>query len=93
MGVTRKVMQDFTFSGGTFVLKGTTVGIATGGLHHDDRFYENAQEFRPFRFVDMEEPEKHQFVSTSIEYHVWGYGSHAWYGFFVFLVFCSRLTM
>ena len=73
-------MKDFTFSDGTFVPKGTTIGVATGCIHLDDRFYENAEAFKPFRFADMEEPDKHQFVSTSIEYHVFGHGMHAWYG-------------
>jgi hypothetical protein len=83
VGVARKAMKDFTFSDGTFIPKGTMVGVATRCLHHDEKFYENANVFEPFRFAEMHEvdPEgaKYQFVSTAIEYLAFGLGKHAWY--------------
>ena len=48
-------MRDFTFADGTFIPKGTTIGVATECLNHDDKFYESAEAFKPFQFADMEE--------------------------------------
>ena len=81
--ITRKAMKDFTFSDGTFIPKGTMIGVATRCLHHDEKFYENANVFEPFRFAEMYEEDsegvKYQFVSTAIEYLAFGHGKHAWY--------------
>ena len=48
MTVVRKAMKDFTFSDGTFIPKGTMIGVATRSLHHDEKFYRNANVFQPF---------------------------------------------
>ena len=75
-------MKDFTFSDGTFIPKGTIIAVATRCVHHDEKFYENANVFHPFRFAEMREEDsgaKHQFTSTSIEYLPFGHGRHAWY--------------
>ena len=87
MSITRKAMKDFTFSDGTFIPKGTMIGVAARCLHYDEKFYENPNVFRPFRFAEMHGEDsdgaKHQFVSTSIEYLPFGHGKHAWYGVFI----------
>ncbi|PSS38083.1 hypothetical protein PHLCEN_2v63 [Hermanssonia centrifuga] len=81
LSMTRLAMQDFTFSDGTFVPKGSLVSVAAGPMHQDEEFYENAEIFNPWRFVDMREEEgegtKHQMVSTSLEYVTFGHGRHA----------------
>ncbi|KAH0837794.1 cytochrome P450 [Lanmaoa asiatica] len=84
----RKAMKDFTFSDGTFIPKGTLISAASGCIHLDDDFYENAAIFDPFRFARMREAvgegTKHQFVSTSLEYLPFGHGRNACPGrFFV----------
>ena len=83
MTVVRKAMKDFTFSDGTFIPKGTMIGVATRSLHYDEKFYKNANVFQPFRFAEMHEEDtvgvKYQFVSTSIEYLPFGHGKQAWY--------------
>ena len=85
--MTRKAMKDFTFSDGTFIPKGTIIGVPTGSLHHDEKFYKNPNVFQPFRFAERHEEgsdgTKHQLVSTAIEYLAFGHGKHAWYGVFI----------
>ena len=79
----RKTMRDYTFADGTFLPKGTLAGIGVNEVHFDDKLYQNARVFEPFRFVNTktmdEEGAKHWFVSTGIDYLAFGYGKHAWY--------------
>ena len=86
MSITRKALKDFTFSDGTFIPKGTLIGVASRGLHHDEQFYESANVFKPFRFAGIREMDgeglKYQFVSTGLEYLPFGHGRHAWYEVF-----------
>lgn len=76
-------MNDFTFSDGTFIPKGTMISAPSNCLHLDDNIYENAATFDPFRFARMREAAgegtKHQFVSTSLDYLPFGHGRNAWY--------------
>jgi cytochrome P450 len=87
VSVSRKAIKDFTFSDGTFIPKGTMIGVAARCVHHDEKFYENANAFEPFRFAEMHEEDskgvKYQFVSTAIEYLAFGHGQHAWYVVFI----------
>lgn len=80
--VTRKAMQDVTFSNGTTIPAGTMVVAAATATHMDEGNYANATTFDPWRFSDMREEDgeslKHQFVSTSVEYVSFGHGKHAW---------------
>jgi cytochrome P450 len=82
VSIVRKALKDFTFSDGTFIPKGTMIGVASESLHHDEKFYENANVFEPFRFAEMheEDPEgaNYQFISTAIEYLPFGHGKRAW---------------
>ena len=75
-------MKDYVFSDGTFIPKGTLIGVATQSLHYDKKFYENPDVFQPFRFAEMHKEDKDetkaQLVSTSIEYLDFGHGKHAW---------------
>ena len=77
----RKVMQDFTFSDGTFIPKGTSVSVASVAAHYDEQAYKDAAVFDPWRFSNFREEEgegvKHQFVSTNTEYLPFGHGRHA----------------
>ncbi|TDL22831.1 cytochrome P450 [Rickenella mellea] len=77
----RLAVDDYTFSDGTFIPKGTMMSVASGATHHDPSVYENANEFHGFRFADLREEDgegtKHQMVSTSSEYLAFGHGRHA----------------
>ena len=85
-GLWRKALKDFTFSDGIFLPKGTLIGIATRSIHHDEKFYESANVFKPFRFAEMHGQDgdgaKNQFVSTTMEYLAFGHGKYAWYDTF-----------
>jgi cytochrome P450 len=78
----RRAMQDFTFSDGTFIPEGTFVGVAVLPTHHDEEYYEDPDTFNPWRFSALREKEadtsRYLLVSTSLEYHPFGHGRHAW---------------
>lgn len=79
----RKAVQNFTFSDGTFIPKGTIVSVAMEGIYKDDDIYPDAQTFRPFRFADMHDPdngtgEQLSMVNTGINWLPFGHGKHAW---------------
>ena len=80
-------MKDFVFSDGIVIPKGTLIGVAIRPVHHEEKFYENANVFQPFRFFEMHEENregaKGQLVSTAIDYLPWGHGKHAWYDAFL----------
>jgi cytochrome P450 len=82
VALVRVAVNNFTFTDGTFLPKGTFVAAPSKPLHLDDELYENANVFNPFRFSDMREDDgetKHHFVSTSPEYLPFGHGKYAWY--------------
>lgn len=80
--MTRKAVQDFTFSDGTKIPKGAFVSAAVGPRHKDGEIYEDPDVFNPWRFADLRDDEgegaKHQMVNTSTEYIPFGLGRHAW---------------
>lgn len=80
--MTHKVLQDFTFSDGTFVPKGDHICTGTPMTHHKEEYYANPREFNPWRFSDMRdetgEGVRHQMVNTTAEYLPFGLGRHAW---------------
>ncbi|TDL22834.1 cytochrome P450 [Rickenella mellea] len=79
--VDRMALEDYTFSDGTFIPKGTLVSAAVGAMHHDEENYKDANKFDGFRFADLREEDgegvKHQMVSTTPEYLAFGHGRHA----------------
>ncbi|KAL5483395.1 hypothetical protein ACEPAI_8626 [Sanghuangporus weigelae] len=82
LSMSRKAIVDMTLSDGTFLPAGTHIACNAFAVHNDDDNYEDAKEFRPFRFAEIrdgsaEEGTKHQFVSTSNEYLPFGHGRHA----------------
>ncbi|KIL65470.1 hypothetical protein M378DRAFT_24043 [Amanita muscaria Koide BX008] len=85
----RKVLKDFTFSDGTTVPAGCTVMVPFDCVHTDADNYIDAKTFDGFRFEKMRrrndsEHLKHQFVTLSVDYVLFGNGRHACPGrFFV----------
>ncbi|KIL65474.1 hypothetical protein M378DRAFT_24046 [Amanita muscaria Koide BX008] len=84
----RKVLKDFTFSDGTTVPAGGTVMVPFDSVHTDADNYIDPKTFDGFRFEKMRgndnENLKHQFVSLSVDYVLFGHGRHACPGrFFV----------
>ncbi|KAE9389794.1 cytochrome P450 [Gymnopus androsaceus JB14] len=81
LSVSRKVLQDFTFSNGTTVPAGVTIGVPAYMHHHDEDLYENADTFDAFRFYNMRSREgesiKHQASSPNLDYIAFGAGRNA----------------
>jgi cytochrome P450 len=46
----REANQDYTFSNGITIPKGTIVSLNLWAIHHNPEFYENPEEFNPERF-------------------------------------------
>ena len=81
--MSRVALQDYTFSDGTRIPRGTLVMAASRPIHHDAELYApDADAFDPWRFANMRQEEgettKHQMVNTSNEYVSFGHGKHAW---------------
>ena len=84
LSMTRKALVDYTLSDGTFLPKGSFVSCNLLAIHRLESNYDDANEFKPFRFSEQreestEEGLKHQFVSTGVDYLPFGHGRHAWY--------------
>jgi len=76
-------MQDFTFSNGITIPKGTTLQAIGNPLHHDPEIYPEPLEFKPFRFYELMKKEekgskRFNLVTPGEEYLAWGRGKHAW---------------
>jgi Cytochrome P450 len=75
----RLALEDFTFSNGVRIPKGTMIqGVATP-VHLDPKFYSNPDEFQPFRFFsdDPDVPKK-DMATISSEFLPFSYGRNAW---------------
>ncbi|TFK24507.1 cytochrome P450 [Coprinopsis marcescibilis] len=86
--VLRKAKEDFTFSNGLAIPKGTTVTAATHSTHHDPRIYEEPGVFKGFRFVDQSREQngelmRSNFASQSTGYLLFGLGHQSCPGRFV----------
>ncbi|TFY52837.1 hypothetical protein EVJ58_g9786 [Rhodofomes roseus] len=78
----RKVMKPVAFSNGTVIPVGTMVVATTTGTHLSEKLYEDATEFRPFRFSDVrakggDDALRQQFHTSSPDYIPFGHGKHA----------------
>lgn len=82
--MSRKALQDFSFSDGTQIKKGQLLAVASRGTHRDAAIYPKPDEFDGFRFFDENEGEAdelslpNRLVSTSFEFLTFGTGRHAW---------------
>src|SRR5271168_5071057 len=89
----RIVKQDYTFSNGTRVPKGTTINVPIAPGHLDETVYEEPLKFDGLRFVKMKERQdqkirseaadsdssgkKFDIVSVGVNSLNFGYGRHA----------------
>ena len=81
----RSVLQDYTFSDGTTVPAGSTVGVGVDSVHHNAELYPDPLRFDGFRFVKMREEaisngrssKTFDIVSVNANYLPFGYGRHA----------------
>ncbi|KAG5734266.1 hypothetical protein E4T56_gene20567 [Termitomyces sp. T112] len=71
----RVVRKRFTFSDGTSVPVGTTLGVAVTPVHHDSRNYPAGGEFRPFGDNDKQMPPTE--LQKEATFLAFGQGRHA----------------
>jgi Cytochrome P450 len=86
----RLALEDFTFSNGVRIPKGTMIqGVATP-VHLDSKLYSNPDEFQPFRFFsdDPDVPKK-DMTTISLEFLPFSYGRNAWCVVHIPIVFPS----
>ncbi|KAG6908657.1 hypothetical protein DXG01_003751 [Tephrocybe rancida] len=69
----RRVVKPFTFSNGTRVPAGMTIGVAAWSTHLDDSIYSNAHTFDGFRHA---QDEHSQMVTPSPDFLAFGVGRH-----------------
>jgi len=83
VGAARKVLKSYTFSDGTTVPKGTSLGVPITHIQLDDTIYANAFEFKGFRFSELRDTDgesaKHHSSNTNTGFMHFGHGHHAWY--------------
>ncbi|KAH9923621.1 cytochrome P450 [Fomitopsis serialis] len=78
----RKAMKPIVFSNGTVIPVGTMVVATTTGTHLNEELYEDATEFKPFRFSEArakggDDALRQQFHTSSPDYIPFGHGKHA----------------
>ncbi|THU93439.1 cytochrome P450 [Dendrothele bispora CBS 962.96] len=80
-GLMRKSTRDFTFSNGVTVPAGTLITVATRPMMRDNAIFPRGEEFNPFRFAELREKDgegfKHQMVTPTSEWVLFGQGKHA----------------
>ncbi|KAF9047870.1 cytochrome P450 [Panaeolus papilionaceus] len=81
LALTRKAMEDFTFSNGVTIPKGTTLSASAITQHMDESIYPSPHIFDPLRFVKMaSDPaskKDHNITTIGMDLLVFGYGRHA----------------
>ena len=95
-GLVREVAQSngIMLPDGHHLPQGTWLGLAIDGIHHDERFYEDPNEYDAFRFArgpkrgnvsytnhlsnSSTTAKAQAFTTASDTYLPWGYGRHAW---------------
>jgi len=59
----RKCAQDYRIPETNMVIpKGTYVGIAAAGIHRDEKYYPNPNQFDPERFNAENKAQRHQYA-------------------------------
>ncbi|KAK1231303.1 hypothetical protein PQX77_005583 [Marasmius sp. AFHP31] len=81
ISMSRIARKDFTFSNGTVVPAGTSVGLPTLHIHRSEEAYPSPYSFNPTRFSELREKEgegiKHHMVTPTPDWLGFGAGKHA----------------
>ena len=77
----RVAVNDYTFSDGTMIPRGTTVAVALDDVHLNEKNYADPLTFDPWRFVKLKEQDttgrRFDIVSTGLDWLTFGHGRHA----------------
>ncbi|KAF9047860.1 cytochrome P450 [Panaeolus papilionaceus] len=85
-GIFRRAVQDFTFSNGVTVPRGTIVCASIPETHFDENVYPNPHQFDPLRHLKLateesqnhpESKKRYDITAAGLEFLVFGYGRHA----------------
>ncbi|KAK0471577.1 cytochrome P450 [Armillaria novae-zelandiae] len=80
-GMRRVARSDFVFSDGTVIPAGTELAVAALATNTDERNYQDALEFRPWRYSDKRKEEgesiRHRMVTPSLDFIFFGHGRPA----------------
>lgn len=76
--VGRTTLQDYTFSDGISVPKGTSIGINVYARHLDEAHYQNAHDFDGFRYARADGEDQPLVTGPAVDYHPFGHGRAAW---------------
>jgi len=76
--ITRIAVNDFIFSDGTTIPRGTSISVSADKVHINDKVYEDPLTFDGFRFSKMREgsAKKVGMVSSSQDHLAFGHGRH-----------------
>ncbi|KAL8812802.1 MAG: hypothetical protein Q9200_000769 [Gallowayella weberi] len=73
LSVQRKVLKDFTFKDGTHVPAGNVICVPQQAVMRDPRYYDQPDEFLPFRFAAKESNDAVQkFTDLTPHFYLWG---------------------
>ena len=81
VSIQRLAVDDFTFSNGVHIPKGTLIHGPVSPIEADPVIYADPEVFKPFRFVpDPSNPEQPRKEMTTIgpDFLPFGYGRNAW---------------
>ncbi|KAF9047874.1 cytochrome P450 [Panaeolus papilionaceus] len=82
----RRAMQDFTFSNGVTIPRGTLIGASIPEAHRAENVYSNPNQFDPLRYLKLatketqnnpESKKKYDITSVGLNSLIFGYGRHA----------------
>jgi cytochrome P450 len=76
--LTRVAVNDFTFSDGTTIPRGSTISVSTHNVHFNDKVYEDPLRFDGFRFSKIMEvsAKKVGMVLSNQDHLSFGRGRH-----------------
>ncbi|KIY52578.1 cytochrome P450 [Fistulina hepatica ATCC 64428] len=78
LSMTRKALQPFSLSNGTYIPAGTLLYVPSNVVHQDPRNYSNPEVFDPWRYVDKGgSGSRLEFTRADPTYLPFGLGRHA----------------
>jgi len=77
----RTAVNDYTFSDGTMIPRGTMVAVALDNIYLNEKVYPDPLTFDPWRFVKLKEQDtsgkRFDMVTTGLDSLAFGHGRHA----------------
>ena len=77
----RTAVNDYTFSDGTMIPRGTMVAVALDSIHLNEKNYPDPLTFDPWRFFKLREQDttgkRFDMIATGLDLLAFGYGRHA----------------